>query len=145
MIEPARTRSVAVVAPLRGLRSGARALALAALLGVGACGFGGPRPIEARIDVADGDPALGPALMRAYGCVACHTIPGVRGADTFVGPPLTAWSRRAYIAGLVPNTPENLVAWIHDPHLIHDRSAMPNVGLSPDQARHIAAYLYTLR
>jgi mono/diheme cytochrome c family protein len=95
--------------------------------------------------VPGGDPAIGAELMRAYGCVDCHTIPGIRGATAWVGPPLTSWSRRAYIAGLVPNTPENLVAWLYDPHTIRSQSAMPNVGTDVEGARHMAAYLFTLR
>jgi cytochrome c len=100
---------------------------------------------RAALTVAGGDASRGPALMRAYGCSSCHTIPGVAGADSWVGPPLTHWSRRIYIAGLLPNTPENLVAWIYDPWRIHPESAMPRVGASEAEARHMAAYLFTLR
>jgi cytochrome c len=95
--------------------------------------------------VAGGDARQGPEIMRRYGCIDCHTIPGVRGANTFVGPPLTAWAHRVYIAGLVPNTPENLVTWIQHPQRIHPQTAMPAMGLATDEARHVAAYLYTLR
>jgi mono/diheme cytochrome c family protein len=111
---------------------------------VAACGDG-PRRGEAMAQVTGGDARLGRQLVRTYGCVDCHTIPGVRGADALVGPPLTNWSRRVYIAGLVPNTPDNLVLWIHDPHRIHARSAMPNMGVNVEHAAHIAAYLYTIR
>jgi mono/diheme cytochrome c family protein len=123
------------------------ALALLAAGGIVALAGCESRPgrVDATVEVAGGDPAQGPGLMRAYGCIACHTIPGVRGADTWVGPPLTDWSRRVYIAGLVPNNPENLVAWLHNPHLIHEQSAMPNMGVSMEHARHMAAYLFTIR
>jgi cytochrome c len=100
---------------------------------------------RAQVQVAGGDALLGRRLVRDYGCHACHTIPGVRGADALVGPPLVHWSRRVYVAGLLPNTPENLVAWIENPQRIHPESAMPNMGVTPTHARHIAAYLYTLR
>jgi cytochrome c len=109
------------------------------------CGTGGSGRDRLAVEVAGGEPGQGPGLMRAYGCNDCHTIPGVRGANTMVGPPLTHWSRRAYIAGLVPNTPENLVRWIHNPHLIHPQSAMPNMNVHVEHARHMAAYLYTIR
>jgi cytochrome c len=95
--------------------------------------------------VAGGDPALGPALIRGYGCHTCHTVPGVRGANALVGPPLNHWSQRAYIAGLVPNTPENLVAFIFDPRQVHPETAMPMLAVTPEEARHMAAYLFTLR
>jgi cytochrome c len=124
--------------------AGLTAAAVGCVLLLAACGTR-LNPSDATTEVAGGDPALGPGLMRAYGCVACHTIPGVRGANTLVGPPLTSWTQRVYIAGLVPNTPENLVRWIHNPHLIHERSAMPNMGVNVEHARHMAAYLYTIR
>jgi len=124
-------------------RAGVGTIFTALVLAAGAC-RGQPDRIDARVEVAAGEPATGQQLFRTYGCVDCHTIPGVRGANTMVGPPLTNWSRRIYIAGLVPNNPENLVTWIHNPHLIHERSAMPNMGVSVEDARHMAAYLYTL-
>lgn len=119
-------------------------LLVAALL-IGGCEGRLDRVPAAGMQVAGGDARLGPQLMREYGCNTCHVVPGVRGADALVGPPLIHWSRRAYVAGLLPNTPENLVRFIHDPQQVHPESAMPNTGISVDEARHVAAYLYTLR
>lgn len=48
---------------------------------------------------------------------------------------------RVYLAGVLPNTPENLVRWIYDPRGVSPRSAMPNTGVSEAEAREIAAYL----
>jgi len=95
--------------------------------------------------VAGGNPSHGPAIIQAYGCGACHTIPGVRNAHGLVGPPLLWWSRRTFIAGELPNTPENLVHWIESPQSIEAHTAMPTLGLSDQDARDVAAYLYTLR
>jgi cytochrome c2 len=92
-----------------------------------------------------GDPARGPALMRKYGCQTCHTIPGVVGADGLVGPPLTGIASRSYIAGVLPNAPTNMLRWISDPKSVDPLTAMPNVGVTASDARHITAYLYTLR
>ena len=61
-----------------------------------------------------------------------------------VGPPLTAWSERTVIAGYVPNTPEQLVHWIVMPQSVAPGNAMPNLGVTDDDARDIAAYLYSL-
>ena len=83
--------------------------------------------------------------MDEFGCGGCHTVPGVNGASGMVGPPLGSWSRRSYIAGNLANTPENLVRWIMDPHAIEPGTAMPDVGLDEQQARDVAAYLYTLQ
>ena len=62
-----------------------------------------------------------------------------------VGPPLIGWADRIYIAGRVPNTPENLIVWIQNPQEIDPQNAMPNLGVSESEARDMAAYLYTLR
>jgi putative membrane protein len=92
-----------------------------------------------------GDAKRGTELIRAYGCAGCHTIPGIAGADGLVGPPLTSLSRRAYLAGLLVNTPENLVAWLRAPQTIVPGNVMPDMGLSEGDARDIATYLYTIK
>lgn len=97
------------------------------------------------VQVPGGDPAHGPALIRGYGCDGCHTVAGVRGADGKVGPPLSGIGERVYVAGVLPNTPENLVLWIMSPQAIQPGNAMPDMGVTEEEARHIAAYLYTLR
>jgi cytochrome c len=102
------------------------------------------REPEPAFAIEGGDIEEGRQALINYGCVACHTIPGVRGADNHVGPPLTAWSRRVYIAGLMPNEPDALIAWIRDPQSIEPGTAMPNLGVTEVDARHMATYLYTL-
>jgi cytochrome c1 len=84
-------------------------------------------------------------VIRDSGCGACHTIPGVPGAAGLVGPPLTAFGRRGYIAGRVSNNRSNLVRWLIDPRTVDPMTVMPRVGLSDQQARQAAAYLYTLK
>ena len=117
-----------------------------------AAGFGGTgnpgyqpgQPVPE--DVPGGNPERGRQLLqKSYGCGACHVIPGVTGATGLVGPPLTSWARRAYIAGNLPNTPENLVRWIRNPQEVEPGTAMPNLGVGAGEARDIAAYLYTIR
>lgn len=92
-----------------------------------------------------GDAAHGKALIGAFGCGACHEIPGVSGADGLVGPPLTSIGRRTVIAGVLPNTPENLEHWLMAPQSVVPGNAMPDMGIKQDEARDVAAYLYTLR
>ena len=92
-----------------------------------------------------GDPARGPELMRKYGCQSCHTVPGVVGAVGLVGPPLAGIASRSYIAGVLPNAPDNMLRWIRDPKAVDPLTAMPNTGVTQSDARHIVAYLYTLR
>jgi mono/diheme cytochrome c family protein len=95
--------------------------------------------------VLRGNPERGVAVIEQSNCGSCHTIPGVRGAHGMAAAPLTWFSRRTFIAGEVPNTAENLVSWIKSPQSIEARTAMPAVGLSDQQARDVAAYLYTVR
>lgn len=87
----------------------------------------------------------GQALIVAYGCFACHDIPGIRQPSAPVGPSLHTFGRRAYIAGHLPNRPAMLTAWLRDPSAIDPGTAMPPQGVSQAEARHMAAYLYTLR
>jgi cytochrome c len=120
---------------------------LLALLAAGAataCG-GDPRPSEHASLVPGGDPQAGRAALRSYGCTSCHTVPGVRGARALVGPPLTRWSQRRYVAGRAVNDPETLMRFIRDPQAVSPGTAMPELGVTAEDARHIAAYLYTLR
>jgi cytochrome c1 len=97
------------------------------------------------IHVAGGDPARGARVIGHEDCGSCHTIPGIRGAEGVVGPPLMWMARRTYIAGRLPNEPENMVRWVRSPEAIDPQTAMPNPQLTEQQARDVAAYLYTLR
>jgi cytochrome c len=72
-------------------------------------------------------------------------IPGVHAARGKVGPPLIFFAERTMIAGELPNTPENLRKWIQHPKQVEPNTAMPDLGVNPDEAKDIAAYLYTLR
>jgi len=87
----------------------------------------------------------GAQVIQSKDCGSCHTIPGIRGANGSVGPPLTLFARRTFIAGEIPNTPANLALWVRTPQTVEPKTAMPNLGLSEQQARDVAAYLYTLR
>lgn len=84
------------------------------------------------------------AALRNYGCVSCHTIPGVAGANATVGPPLDRLGDRTYIAGTLSNTPSNLSFWIQHPQAVHPGTAMPEMNVTPQDAAIIARYLETL-
>jgi cytochrome c len=94
--------------------------------------------------IENGDAARGSETIQAYGCGSCHSIPGIRGADGTVGPPLDHWAERKIIAGEVPNDPARLITWLTVPQSIEPGTAMPNMGVTDGQARDIATYLYTL-
>jgi putative membrane protein len=92
-----------------------------------------------------GNARHGAALIRQFGCGSCHLVPGIDGAMGVVGPPLMQVGRRIYIAGVLRNTPPNLVRWLRDPQLVVPGNAMPNMHIDEPDARDVAAYLYTLR
>jgi cytochrome c len=116
-------------------------LVAAALLAAPACSS---VPPPSAPPVRGGDPDHGRRLIEQYGCGSCHTIPGVRQADGLVGPPLNRFGARSYIAGELPNNADNLQRWIRDPQGVEPGTAMPDLGVTPLDARDIAAYLYTL-
>jgi len=92
-----------------------------------------------------GNPHSGKQLLSSYSCGACHIIPGIRTARGLVGPPLSFYGDRTMIAGQLPNTPTNLMRWIEHPEDIDPKTAMPDLGVSAEQASDMTAYLYTLR
>lgn len=92
-----------------------------------------------------GNAANGRHLLYSYGCGSCHVISGVGEADGAVGPPLRGFGNRLYIAGVMVNAPENLSRWIAQPQGVQPRNAMPDSGVTQEQARDMATYLYTLR
>jgi len=96
----------------------------------------------AAVALTGGDPARAPALFRRYGCSGCHTIPGIPGADGQTGAPLSGLSKHVYIAGVLENRSDNLVAWIVSPQSFSPQTAMPNTGISEQEAKDLAAYLY---
>lgn len=89
-----------------------------------------------------GDPRRAPELLRRYGCAGCHTVPGITGSDGQVGGPLSDIRKRVYVGGVLTNSPDNLIRWIVDPQQFSPRTAMPATGISEQEARDVAAYLY---
>lgn len=124
------------------MRSGPRSsfLLLSLLFLLGACEDEAPE----RLRVAGGDPEAGRRLVLDYGCQSCHVIPGVRSVDGIVGPTLAGFAARVQVAGALPNLPGPLVAWLQDPPALTPGTGMPDMGVTESDARHIAAFLYTL-
>jgi cytochrome c2 len=121
------------------------ALLAAACLGLAGCDLFETTSYPDKV-VENGDPAQGRGLIASgvHGCTTCHAVPSMRGVQGVVGPPLDGLARRGFIAGQLPNMPGVLVAFLEDPPALVPNTGMPNVGLTPEEARHIAAYLYTL-
>jgi cytochrome c2 len=92
------------------------------------------------------DPAQrerGRALLASYGCASCHQIKGLNVPQRSAGPPLEHIANNSYIAGLLPNDADALARWIMTPRDISPGTAMPDLGVSADEARAIVAYLYS--
>jgi cytochrome c len=120
-----------------------RALLVAAVMAAGGAACA-PHDRHAQA-ITGGDVDRGRMAIRQYGCQTCHIIPGATGADALVGPPLNGIASRAYVGGVVTNSSDHMIAWLKDPKAFEPLSAMPALGLTDQDARDIAAYLYTLR
>ena len=94
------------------------------------------------------EPATEPARLREQvfvaHCAACHAVRGTQ-AGGILGPDLThLMSRRTIAAGLLPNTPGNLAAWIADSQALKPGSRMPSLLLSGGDLSAVMNYLQTL-
>lgn len=89
--------------------------------------------------------AIAGARVFQVACASCHTIRGTL-ATGARGPDLTHLASRATLgAGTLPNTPENLAAWVADAQRIKPGNAMPSMNLQPAELRAVVAYLERLR
>lgn len=121
-------------------------LALAASMGTLLLAAGCSAPVLPGAGaVAGGDPQRGEAIIGQVGCGACHEIPQMRSARGLVGPPLLHMGRRTTIAGVLSNTPDNMVRWVQAPQSVVPGNAMPDMGLDAQQARDVAAFLEGLQ
>ena len=121
-------------------------LGAALLLALAAGGWWfGHRPLEPTADAAalsGGDARRAPALLIRYGCANCHHIGRVPAPGGSVGPSLDGIRGHVYVGGVLLNTPQNLVRWIVDPRAVNPKTAMPVTGITPEEARDVAAFLY---
>ncbi|HEY0414517.1 MAG TPA: c-type cytochrome [Allosphingosinicella sp.] len=85
----------------------------------------------------------GQVAFGKYSCGGCHTLLGVSGANGTVGPPLDGIAARGIIGGRLANNPDNLRAWIERPQSVSPGTAMPDLGVTKQDSRDIAAFLYT--
>ena len=108
-----------------------------------------------------GDPAKGQQLVTRGSCIACHTIAGVPGMVSKIGPDLTHVGSRLTIGGgLFPNDTKHLAAWIKNARAMKPGVLMQTlakgqydpilkttltVGLSDQDVADIVAYLQALK
>lgn len=94
--------------------------------------------------IAGADAARGRQTIERVGCGACHVIPGVAWPKGRVGPALDGFARQALIGGRFPNRPEVLARWVRDAPAMAPQTGMPAMPMTEQEARDVAAYLYTL-
>lgn len=129
-----------------------RLLAAAFTLALAACGgeHGRGKPVPPPIEVIDrrhvpgGDPARGRVLLGRYQCGSCHVVPDAVGTGVPWAPPLTAWGSRSTLAGVLPNDGPTLMRWLQDPPALVPETRMPRLGVSPTDARDLAAALMAM-
>lgn len=102
-------------------------------------------PPDERQEMPQADAARGKALVQRAGCGACHTIAGLDWPQGTVGPRIDGMRDRALIAGRLPNRPDLLAAFIRNAPALVPGSPMPPMPVSEDEARDIAAYLYSAK
>ena len=103
--------------------------------------------VAAQQAVAADDPEsrVGRDVFTSVACISCHTVRGTPANGVF-GPDLTHLMSRATLgAGVAPNTPETLRAWLKNPDALKPGARMPAMNLSGDQLDRLVAYLTTLR
>jgi cytochrome c oxidase subunit II len=94
--------------------------------------------------VQDSSVAAGRHVFETEACTNCHAVAGTAAIGTF-GPDLThLMSRDTIASGIVPNTPENLRAWVENPNNAKPGVLMPAMQLSNQQIDELVAYLSTL-
>jgi cytochrome c oxidase subunit 2 len=93
------------------------------------------------------DPNLGAArsTFLSLSCVSCHSVSGTPASGTF-GPDLShLMSRKTLGSGIIPNTPDNLRAWVKDPQAIKRGNLMPNMQLNARELDEVVTYLSSLK
>ncbi len=120
-------------------------VALPAAVILSACSGDANNVAQAAVVIPGANIHRGERLVVSHNCVACHAIADLPDASGTAGPPLTGFASRALIAGELANNPDNLVRWILKPSAVEPRTVMPDMGLTSDEARDVAGYLYTLK
>jgi cytochrome c2 len=91
-----------------------------------------------------GDPELGRKKLAQRSCGSCHVIPGVPRAEGKSAPSLAGWHGRRTFLNSFPNTPESLEKWLDKPSHRKPGTNMPDMNLSPEESRDMAAYLFSI-
>lgn len=102
-------------------------------------------PPDERHHMPGADAKRGREVIERVACGSCHRIPGVYWPKGEVGPSLRGFAQQGLIGGRLPNRPEILSAWVRDAPMLIPETTMPAMPIDEQEARDVAAYLYTLR
>jgi len=95
--------------------------------------------------IEDATAAEGRQVFQHNACISCHTVAGTVATGRF-GPDLTHVASRDTIAsGAVPNTAENLRAFVDNPAHFKPGALMPPMHLNDRDLDAVTAYLTTLK
>jgi mono/diheme cytochrome c family protein len=100
---------------------------------------------ESEVDKQNASGNIGRVAVNELGCGACHEIPGISWPKSKVGPPLENYGNRNLIAGVIPNTTENLAVFLQNAPRFVPEGGMPPIAMTEQQAADIASYLLSLR
>ncbi|MDQ1470557.1 MAG: cytochrome c oxidase subunit [Bryobacterales bacterium] len=87
----------------------------------------------------------GRQVFESLSCVNCHAVRGTPANGKF-GPDLThVGSRQTIASGMIPNTPQNLRAWVNDAQEMKPGVLMPNMKLTKQELDSVVSYLVSLK
>lgn len=104
---------------------------------------GEPPPATSTVSASSANIAHGKQLLTERGCVGCHQVSGAG----LPSPPKNEPPVRTLGLALdlrfarERSTPAAIARWLQDPQRVKHDAAMPNLGLSADDARDLAAFL----
>lgn len=84
----------------------------------------------------------GEQIFVQKGCVGCHAVGGL-GTNAKAGPNLSNFASRQQIAGIMPNTSNNLRSWITNPAQ-KPGAKMPAIPMTPKELDALVTYLESL-
>ncbi|MFZ0687989.1 MAG: c-type cytochrome [Terriglobales bacterium] len=118
---------------------------LTLLLGLSACNWFRDFDFERGARLTGGDPEMGRKRLAMRSCGSCHFIPGVPRAEGKTAPSLAGWyGRHTFLNKAYENTPDNLEKWLDRPSHRKPGTNMPDINLSPQESRDMAAYLFSI-
>lgn len=125
--------------------SASRLLASATIIAIlASCGRSEKIPV-ASAPAGPSSPARGKQLLTQYGCISCHRIPTVEGAKGKIGPALDHIGSHPMLSNKFPNDLATLTRWLQNPQSMDPDSSMPDLDVTPADARDISAFLLSLK